>query len=310
MKICVIGPGALGCLFGALLARAGHKVWLSDHRPERARLIEAQGLELHDQMGRLVVPVRATADPSQIGPVQLMLLCVKSDDVVSAAHNAIPALGSGGLLIALQNGIAHHPRLMELGHHPWALGITAQGANLLRSGVVRHGGSGSTSVGFLMKVDDSATLRLRETADLLNQAGISTTISTDILTAAWNKLIVNVGINALTALEDCRNGDLLRRPAALATMKSAVQEATRVALASGITITPDPVAMTIAVCRQTEDNISSMLQDIRHRRRTEVNAINGVIVCMAVALGIAAPVNQALLDGVKAIESQWHLEAC
>jgi 2-dehydropantoate 2-reductase len=304
MKIGVVGPGALGCLFAALLARAGHQVWLVDHRPERAKLIEAQGIELHDLKGRHTVPVRVTVDPAQIGPVQLLLLCVKSGDAVSAARNVLPILGTGGLLIALQNGIAHHPQLMDLLPHPWALGITAQGANLLSPGLVRHGGSGLTAVGFLAKADDSATPRLQEAADLLNRAGVSTVISSDILAEAWNKLIVNVGINALTVLEDCTNGELLGRPDALAIMRSAVQEAALVASASGIIIAADPLAMTIAVCRQTQDNISSMLQDIRHGRSTEVEAINGVIVCKAATLGIPVPANQALLAGVKALEGK------
>lgn len=305
MKIAVVGPGALGSLFGALLARAGHQIWLVDHRPERAGLIEARGIELHDQEGRTMVRVRATIDPARIGPVPLAFLCVKSADAERAGREVLPILGAEGLLIAMQNGIAHHPRLAELlHHHPWALGITAQGANLLGPGVVRHGGTGLTTIGFLAEGDDRAARRLGEAAELLNQAGIPTAVSRDILAAAWNKLIVNAGINALTAMEDCANGELLRRPHALATLKDAVREAARVAKAGGISITPDPVAMTIEVCRQTRDNISSMLQDIRKGRPTEVEAINGAIVRLAATLGVPAPVNRALLVGVKGLEGK------
>ena len=302
MKVCVVGPGALGCLFAAFLARAGHQVWLLDHRAERARIIDTQGIELHDQRGRSVVPVQATVDPGQIGVVKLVFLCVKSDAVAVAAREVLPILAAGGLLIALQNGIDHHALVADVFcQQPWALGITAQGATLLGTGIVRHGGSGKTTLGFLTQVDGEAK-GLREAAALLNRAGIETAISADILAAAWNKLIVNAGINALTALEGCGNGELLHRPAALATLTAAVREAAQVATALGIKIVSDPLAMTVAVCRETAGNISSMLQDIRQGRATEVEAINGMIVRQAATLGIPAPTNQALLARVKVLE--------
>lgn len=301
MKICVIGPGALGCLLAALLARAGHQVWLLDHRAARARLISTQGIVLHDRSGRSMVPVRATADLAQIGLVSLAFLCVKSEAVEVAARRALPALVPGSLLIALQNGIAHHSWLLTLSV-PWALGVTAQGASLLEPGVVRHGGEGQTSLGFLSDAEEAARVKLQEAAELLSRAGIPTEINPDILAAAWNKLIVNAGINALTALEDCANGELLARPAALAAMQAAVREAAQVATACGVRVVHDPEAMTMGVCRDTAENISSMLQDVRQGRRTEVEAINGVIVHRAAALGIPVPTNQKLLAGIKALE--------
>lgn len=306
MKICIVGPGALGCLFAAILAKAGHQVWLLDHRAERAGLIDTQGICLHDRQGRRVVPVRATANPALIGLVPLAFLCVKSDAAPGAARNLSPILGPDSLLIALQNGIAHHRLLADI-VPSLALGITAQGATLLGPGVVRHGGGGPTKVGFLADVGERARQRLQEAVALLNGAGIETTFCSDILAVAWQKLIVNAGINAVTALENCANGELLMRPAALATLKAAVQEAAQVALAAGITVAVDPVAMTLDVCRGTAANISSMLQDIRRQRPTEVEAINGAIVRQAAIFGISVPTNQALLAGVKALESELAL---
>ena len=286
-----------------MLARAGHQVWLVDHRVERARLIEAQGIELHDQQGKSLFPVRATADPSQIGLVPLVFLCVKSKAVEAAARLILPILGAGSLLVALQNGIAHHPLLSAILPF-WALGVTEQGATLLGPGVVRHGGFGRTAVGFLGASDEEAGHRLKAAVALLNFAGIASTCSPDILAVAWNKLIVNAGINALTALEDCANGELLARPLALATLKAAVLEAAEVALACGIALPDDPVAMTVAVCRKTAGNFSSMLQDIRQHRPTEAEAINGVIVRQAAAHGVLVPTNQALLAAVQVLEAK------
>ncbi|MDD5757503.1 MAG: 2-dehydropantoate 2-reductase [Desulfobulbaceae bacterium] len=304
MKICVAGPGALGSLFAALLANAGHEVWLLDHRVERARFVASQGIILHEAQGQRVVSVRATADPAQLGLIKLIFLCVKSAAAAGAVRRLLPLLGPDSLVVALQNGIAHHRLLAEI-LPLWALGVTAQGATMLAPGVVRHGGCGPTSVGFLSEVGASAQRRLQETVELMNSAGIATTSRSDILAVAWHKLIVNAGINALTALENCANGDLLVRPAALASLKEAVQEAAQVAKASGVQIAPDPVGMTIEVCRNTAANISSMLQDVRRRRQTEVEAINGMIVRQAALFGIQVPVNQALLTGVQTLEAKF-----
>lgn len=299
MKICVVGPGALGCLFAALLVRAGHQVWLVDHRPERALRIESQGIVLYDRDGQTsVLPVRVMADPAQVAPVELVLLCVKSDSAAYAARSVLPTLEPDGLLIAMQNGIAHHGQFMDFAAS-WALGITAQGAHLLGEGIVKHGGEGETYLGFLSSSSEVAKVRLHMVADLLSQAGISAVVVDDILAAAWNKLIVNVGINALTVVEDCTNGELLLRPHALRVMKAAVHEAIQVASALGIGLSADIEERVFAVCRDTGANISSMLQDIRAGRHTEVEAINGEIVRLADRFGLPATTNSTLLSAVK-----------
>ncbi|MBA3013896.1 MAG: 2-dehydropantoate 2-reductase [Proteobacteria bacterium] len=299
MKICVVGPGALGCFFSATLARAGHQVWLVDHRSERARRIEAHGITLYDRNGQAtVVPVPTIADPAQAAPVELALLCVKSDSAAGAARSLAPALARDGLLIAMQNGIAHHRELSNLAVN-WALGVTAQGAHLLGEGVVRHGGDGPTFLGSLSPVAVEVGSRLNKVAELLTRAGIDTEVVDDILAAAWNKLIINVGINALTVVEDCTNGELLSRPQALVTMKAAVHEAVLVASALGIAVFDNPEERVLVVCRDTRANVSSMLQDIRAGRHTEVDAINGEIVRLAERLGISASTNGALVAAVK-----------
>lgn len=304
VKICVVGPGALGLLLAARFAAVGHQVWILDHDAERAASLEAQGLILHDAQGQRRLSVRATSDVARIGLAPLVLLCVKSPAVETATRQILPCLDEGSLLIALQNGIAHHALLAKL-LPQWALGVTAQGAHLLGPGEVKHGGSGSTSLGFLANIEGGAVERLRQAVDRFNEAGISTQLSADILTVAWNKLIVNAGINAISALEGCANGELLSRPDALATLKAAVSEAAQVARACRIPIVADPVALTVAVCRDTAANYSSMVQDVRRQRRTEIEAINGMIVRQAEASGVTVPVNRALVAGVKAIEAHY-----
>lgn len=303
MKISVIGPGALGCFLGAALARAGHEVWLVDHLPDRARRIEAQGITLYDRDDNaIVVRIKATVDPAQAAPAQIALLCVKSASAVRAARAAQAALGPDGVLIAMQNGIAHHGHLAGLSVS-WALGVTAQGAHLLGEGVVKHGGVGPTSMGFLSSAETEAQARLSQAAALLSQAGIPACVVDDILAVAWNKLIINAGINALTVLEDCTNGELLHRPHVLNILKAAVHEAAQVASASGIRVCENPEEKVLDVCRNTAANVSSMLQDTRAGRNTEIDAINGEIVRLAKKYDIPAPTNQYLVNAVKRREA-------
>ena len=302
MNVTVVGPGALGCLFAAYLARAGHRVWMLDRDRARARLISGQGVVLYDQGQQLVLPVEATADANDIDKAEFILLCVKSHDTLAGIGRAAPLLHQGSILIALQNGIAHHQVLRsELTR--WAVGITAQGATLCGPGQVKHGGEGLTSLGFIEPAGRELNRQLQKIEMVFNRAGLQTEVSRDILGRVWNKLIVNAGINALTALYNCPNGGLLEEPRALVKLELAVQEVARLAAAKGIKVHDDPVAMTKKVCQATADNISSMLQDIRQDRATEIEAINGAVVSEAHRAGLPVPVNEELLAAVMALQS-------
>ncbi len=293
MTITVVGPGALGCLFAALFSKAGHSVWILDYNSVRAQRINAQGICLVED-GSECYAVRSTIEAGEIGRTDVVLLCVKSYDVHNALRLAASLLKEGTLLIAMQNGLGHHEVLQQSKGLCWAVGITAQGAALLEPGVVRHGGSGITTLGFMDEVDETAQKRLAEIAALFEAAGVPTVVSSDIEAAVWDKLLVNVGINALTALYGCSNGELLENRQAMLQLRQAVNEAAAVALAKGIKITKDPVSRTKAVCRATSKNISSMLQDIRHHRKTEIESINGAIIREAASLGRGVPINKEL----------------
>ena len=273
-----------------------------DHDSRRAALLQHSGLTL-ERDGRLEhFPVQATADARQIAPVPLVLVCVKSPALPQTLPSLRPLLTENTLLLAWQNGIAHLPVLLDAGL-PCVVGVavTSLGAHLLGPGRVRFGGAGSTSLGFPGQVSQEARVALQGVAELFRSAGLEAVVEPDILAQVWNKLLVNVGINALTAIHNCENGALLRNGQALGLLRAAVLEAAGVAQAKGIGIAPDPVARTIAVCRATADNISSMLQDVRSKRQTEIEAINGAVLEEARRLGVAAPANAELFAAVKGL---------
>ncbi len=300
MKITLVGPGALGCLFATFLARAGADIWLLDHNPQRALRLLSQGLCLVEGEKESVWPVHVTSDAEAIGTSQVVLFCVKSHDVGKVISKVEFLLGKNTLLIALQNGIGHHHAL-NTHFDVWVPAVTALGASMSKPGRVIHGGKGITSVGFAGTANKDMVEQLNGLVALLNRAGLQSVLSDDIAVPIWNKLLVNVGINALTALNDCPNGKLLDMPQALKKLELAVSEGAAVARAKGIKIVEDPVAMAKEVCKATSHNISSMLADVRKGRETEIDAINGALVVEAQALGIPAPVNNELVFAVKAL---------
>ncbi len=307
MRIAIVGPGAMGTLLAALLCQnQSREVWLLDHNRERAAQIAQSGLILEKDERRIPLPIRAASEAADIGPCDLVFLCVKSYQVEAALLAARPLLFEGTLLVALQNGIGHIELLQRQnipGH--WALGVTTMGATLLAPGQVRHGGHGLTRLGF---TDDVSTIwqnRLADCVDILVQAGLDAQVSENIMAHIWGKLFVNVGINALTALHDCPNGNLLEDAALRVRMEAAVLEASVVAKGLGVEVLHDPLKATREVCRATAHNISSMLQDVRKKQRTEIAAINGAVVRLAAQLGMPAPVNAELSQKIQALEATY-----
>ncbi len=309
MRFVVVGPGALGCLMATRLAEAaaktGDALWILDHDPERAGLIGYRGLIYQKLDNRRNYPVDACADPSAIGRADVLFLCVKSYDLRAALSLCRPLLRSGTLAIFMQNGIAHLGLTDLAGAAAPVYGCTSEGATSLGAGQVRHAGDGATHLGFLENCGEAATELLAQTVSVLRAGGLAAFVSEDILTRLWAKLFVNVGINALTAIHDCPNGDLLTLPGVGAEMKAAVEEARRVAEAKGIAVDTDPYRTTVEVCRATAANISSMRQDVLKKRPTEIEAINGAVAREAAGLSIPTPVNDMLVERIKAIEQRY-----
>jgi len=306
MKIVIIGPGALGSLFAAALAgRDDNDVWLLDHDPERAARMDGKLLlTVGEQEFCRSVSVRA--DAVRIGPADLVLLCVKSRDVAAGISAAQPLFTPATILITFQNGISHLDTLaqMKLPVSP-AVGVTAMGATLKAPGHVCHGGQGLTRMGFISPISRQKETQLERAAGLFRQAGMPTERVANILDFVWAKLLVNVGINALSVIYDCPNGGLLANAEAREKLVAAVKEGHAVARASGIHVPGDPLSQALAVCEATAENISSMLQDVRRGRPTEIGAINGALLDRARAMGIDAPVNRELVSRVRMIEDGY-----
>jgi len=306
MKIAVVGAGAMGSLFGGLLARAGEEVHLVDPWVEQVEALRSGGLAVEDATGSLgggtvVIPVSATTDPTGVGPADLVIFFVKGYHTRQAAIGALPLFGEETVALTLQNGLGNAEELeAAVGPGRVMCGTTSCGATLLGPGRIRFAGRGPTVVG---ELDGRETPRARAVVEAFRRAGLETSLSTDIRAAIWGKVIVNVGINALTALTGLSNGQLLEYPETEALLEAAVAEALAVVRAKGLTLPwADPVGHVKEVARLTAANRSSMLQDIESGRRTEIDSINGAVVREADAVGLPAPVNRTLTLLVKVKE--------
>ena len=306
MKIAVVGAGAMGSLFGGLLAEAGREVWLFDIWQEHVDTINRQGLHLEHAGKSRSINVRATLDAAQIGQVDLAVVFVKSTITAAAAKTAARLLTPEGMVITLQNGMGNAEAIAEyIDASKILVGTTSHGATFLGPGTIRHAGVGATILG-AWKASDKNRTSARHVAEFFSNSNIETEAVDDVLQVVWGKLLVNVGINAITALTGIKNGELLDLEVTKSLSRSAVEEAIAVARAQGITPREDAVEHVFQVADATAPNRSSMGQDVDHHRQTEIDAINGFIVREAHRLGLEAPVNFALTALIETL--QGHFE--
>ncbi|MCK4317976.1 2-dehydropantoate 2-reductase, partial [Candidatus Bathyarchaeota archaeon] len=232
MRVAVVGAGAMGCLYGGHLAEAGVDVSLMDVWREHVDAINAKGLHMTGVSGDRVVHVPATIDPETVGEIDLMLLFVKSYDTAQAMRDSGPLIGGDTCVLTLQNGLGNLEAITEVVGAGRVLGgTTSHGSTLVGPGEIRHAGVGPTVIGTL----DGGSRSMAETAaDMFNGAGLQTRVSGDVRGDIWGKVLVNLGINALTALTGLRNGQLLEIPELRLLMRLAVEEGMMVAEADGV----------------------------------------------------------------------------
>jgi 2-dehydropantoate 2-reductase len=305
MKIAVVGAGAMGSLFGALLAEADNEVWLYDVWEEHVQAINREGLSVEREGAFRTVHLNATTEPDRIGAADLTIVFVKSTQTRSAAKTAQRIAGSDGSVMTLQNGMGNADVIAEFIEPDRILaGTTSHGATMLGAGRIRHAGMGLTTIGVWADTEPGRR-RAGQFADFFNQAGIETQAVEEVHSVVWNKLLINIGINAITALSGIRNGQLLDLENTRKVSRAAVEEAMAVARACNIKIKEDAVDMVFQVAAATAVNRSSMGQDVDHKRQTEISAINGFIVREAQKLGMEAPVNFTLTALIQTLEYHY-----
>lgn len=289
MKVAVIGPGAMGCLFAARLSRAGNDVTLVDHRQDRANRLASSGILVESADG--VIDAKPRVSTTIPNNAELAIVLVKAYSTIHLTLN------SRTPVLTLQNGLGNVETLCSLvGSANLLAGITMEAATLLDEGRVRHVAPGVTRFGSWTSCPAGPAQKL------LTQAGFSVEITESPGQSIWEKVAVNAGINPVTALVNCNNGTILAVPELRQLMRDLVVEAVKVAATEGYRFENSVVEIAEKTCADTADNISSMLQDVRAHRQTEIDAISGEIVRRAQLSALPTPRTRVVWQLVKGIE--------
>jgi 2-dehydropantoate 2-reductase len=286
-SVLIAGSGALACLFAARLAPHARVTMLGTW-PEGIAALQSSGVVLEEGDEQRSFKISATDDPRSCEKHRYALVLVKSWQTQRAADQLRDCLTADGVALTLQNGYGNLEILQEtLGSGHAALGVTTTGATLLSPGHVRAGGKGPIHL--------VPQKKLEPLLSLFQAAGFEIARSDDLDSLVWGKLVINAGINPLTALLGIPNGQLLAQPQAKDLMAAAAQEAAAVAAALGVRLPyDDPVESVSDVARKTSTNHSSMLQDMRRGAPTEIEAISGAIARIGDREGVQTPVNAIL----------------
>ena len=304
MKIAVIGAGAMGSLFGGLLAEFGADVWLLDIWAEHVKAVNENGLNIEREGKFRSVSVKATTDPNRIGISDLVIIFVKSTNTSQAAKTAKFLMDDSSLILTLQNGMGNADTIAEVIEPTRIIaGTTSYGATMLGPGSICHAGIGPTTIGMWADGGKDKALYI---AKFLTEAGIKTEAVDDIQSVIWNKLLVNVGINAITALTGIKNGQLLDLSTTQDISRAAVEEAMELARVQGVMIREDSVEHVFEIAKATSPNRSSMGQDVDNKRLTEIEAINGFVVREASKIGLKVPVNKTLTALIETLQSHYE----
>lgn len=307
MKVVIIGAGAMGSIYGGFLAEAGNEVYFLDVFKEHVDNINNDGLWIEGTSGnRYIQGIKATSDPEEVGVVDLAIVFVKSTITDLAIKQNKAVIGPGTTVLTLQNGLGNIEKLKTVVKESQIIaGTTSHGASLLGPGKIKHAGHGATVIG---ELDGSVTERIKMITEVFQNAKLDpVAISENVMGLIWDKLLVNVGINPVTAVTSLKNGEILDYPEILKLSVDAVEEAMKVADALGIKLeTPDAVEHFKEVSKVTGENTSSMLSDVLNRRKTEIDNINGAIVREGVKFGIETPMNALLTRLVVLKEMQYN----
>lgn len=293
MRIAVIGAGAVGCYYGAMLLRAGHDVALVG-RAAHVQAINDKGLHFESAAFTGFIPAKAVADISDLTAPDLALFAVKSGDTETAATALGPVLKPDSIVLSLQNGVDNPARLRKILSQPVIAAAVYVAAEMPGPGHVKHNGRGELAIG---ASPQSAAL-----AQLLSEAGIATTIADDIDAVQWTKLINNCAYNALSAVAGIAYGEMFKVEGVPDVVTATVNECLAVANACGITLPGDVLDKTLSLVTGMPLQQSSTSQDLARGKPSEIDYLNGFIVRAGRAHGIPTPTNLALQVMVKLVE--------
>jgi len=303
MRICILGAGSLGCVFGGLLAAAGHDVLLVNRSAPLVDRLNGDGLTLAFNTGDRVIAVRAATDCRGQAPFDLVVVLVKSFHTRTALEAAREAIGPDTAVMSLQNGLGHEDVIADIaGPASVLVGKTYVGGIMTSPGKVVAGVDGKQT--YIGEPDGTLSERVRRIAEAFSGAGLETVASDRIMGVVWDKLLVNVATGALSGITRLAYGDLYDVAEVAECARSAVREAMEVAAAAGINLSYDEPDRPWRIAGEglPPGFKASMLQSLEKGSVTEIDFINGAVVRWGDRYGVATPVNRTLVAAIKGVE--------
>ena len=300
MKILVMGAGAVGAYFGARLQQAGEQV-LFCARGEHLRALKDKGLEFESYQGNFSVAVRATGDPRDFAPYDLILFCVKSYDTAAAARSLDGCLNPGGAILTVQNGVENETLLAELFGKDGVMGGNARvGAELVAPGRIVHRTGGLIEFG---ELDGRDTERAQRIAEMFRRAGIFGELTMRLSTIRWEKLLWNAAFNTVTTLARRKVGDIMDDAGGVELLRALMHEIAAVARAEGVALGDAQVEAQITRSRANLREVRpSTLQDSERGKPLEYEALCGAVVRAARRHQIATPHMDAVYALMKLLD--------
>lgn len=303
MRIAVIGTGAMGSIYAALLADAGHDVWAVDAWQDHVDAILGNGLRVEGASGDRTVKLNATTNAADVGEAELVIIATKADNAEAAAQAAMPILSENAVVLAIQNGLGSADRIASVvGGERVMMGVVGGfGASMKGPGHAHHNGMEFVRLGAF---EGGITPRFEAIAEVWRSGGFKVLTFDDIHKMVWEKLICNATYSGPCTLTGLTIAGIQASPDAWSVAQGCAKEAYAVARAKGIALDfDDPVAYVKAFGEKIPNAKPSMLQDHLAGRRCEVDVINGAIPRVAAELGLEAPVNSLVVALIKAKET-------
>ena len=300
MKIAIVGTGAMGSVYAALLADAGNEVWAIDRWQEHVDAINAHGLRVEGASGDRTVRVPASTNAADAGVCELVIVATKALDVEAAAESIRPLLGPDTVVLPIQNGLGGPDRIAAVvGEEPVIIGVTGGfGASLRGPGHAHHNGWELVRLG---ERHGPATDRVRAVAQVWEDAGFRVAVFDDVGQLVWEKLLCNSTFSGTCTVLEWTIGEVLADPHAWSVASGCATEVFAVAQAKGIHLDfDDPVAYARAFGETIPGARPSMLLDLLAGRQCEIDVINGAIGPAARSVGLEAPINETVSALVRA----------
>lgn len=296
MNILILGPGAVGSLWATKFQLAGHNVSLWGRTSDSKQLLQLDDSPAINFANQHLPSVQ-NAD--------LVVVTVKAWQVETAIEPLLPYINTDTIIMLMHNGMGTAPLLeAKLPDNPLIVATTTHGAYKPNKELVMHTGQGITQVGGF----NASGAQCQFLQDVMQHALPEVVWNPNINAALWTKLAINCAINPLTALHQCKNGDLAHGDFQ-DTLKTITKELVEVMNKEDIATQFDVLFETIMqVVRATSENYSSMRQDVFHQRPTEIDFITGYLLKAAEKHRINTPENLELYQRIKQIEQSWTEE--